>query len=125
MSEARPKQEHESLQNLTSSGGRELKEVLTPEDLAEVLGTAIGLNLLLNVPLLYGVVITGLDTLLFLVIQHFGIRKMEAFILMFVTTIGVCFLIEVLLAKPVWGDVAQGTVSPPRAFLFRTPLKIR
>src|SRR5690242_16145476 len=59
-------------------------------DLAEVLGTAIGLNLLFNVPLLYGVIITGFDTLLFLVIQHLGIRKMEAFILMLVSTIGVC-----------------------------------
>jgi manganese transport protein len=79
-------------------------------DLAEVLGTAIGLNLLFKVPLLYGVIITGGDTLLFLVIQHFGIRKMEAFILMFVTTIGVCFAIEVFLAAPVWGDVAQGFI---------------
>ena len=46
-------------------------------DLAEVLGTAIGLNLLFKVPLLYGVILTGFDTLLFLWIQHFGIRKME------------------------------------------------
>jgi len=79
-------------------------------DLAEVLGTAIGLNLLFKVPLLYGVIITGGDTLLFLVIQHFGIRKMEAFILMFVTTIGACFAIEVFLAEPVWRDVAKGFI---------------
>jgi manganese transport protein len=79
-------------------------------DLAEVLGTAIGLNLLFKVPLLYGVIITGGDTLLFLVIQHFGIRKMEAFILMFVTTIGICFSIEVFLATPVWRDVAHGFI---------------
>jgi len=79
-------------------------------DLAEVLGTAIGLNLLFKVPLLYGVIITGFDTMLFLVIQNFGIRKMEAFILMFVTTIGACFGIEVFLSQPVWGDVAKGFV---------------
>lgn len=77
-------------------------------DLAEVLGTAIGLNLLFNIPLLYGVIITGFDTMLFLVIQHFGIRKMEAFIIMLVATIGVCFGIEVFLSQPVWGDVIQG-----------------
>ncbi|HCV43872.1 MAG TPA: iron/manganese transporter [Bacteroidetes bacterium] len=79
-------------------------------DLAEVLGTAIGLNLLFKVPLLYGVIITGFDTMLFLVIQNFGIRKMEAFILMFVSTIGICFGIEVFLAQPVWTDVVTGFV---------------
>src|SRR4249920_1905745 len=77
-------------------------------DLAEVLGTAIGLNLLLKVPLLYGVIITGFDTLLFLVIQQLGIRKMEAFILMLVSTIGVCFGIEVFLSRPDWLNVTQG-----------------
>jgi manganese transport protein len=79
-------------------------------DLAEVLGTAIGLNLLFDIPLLYGVIITGFDTMLFLVIQSFGIRKMEAFILALVTTIGVCFGIEVFLSQPVWGDVVSGFV---------------
>jgi manganese transport protein len=79
-------------------------------DLAEVLGTAIGLNLLFKVPLLYGVIITGFDTMLFLVIQHFGIRKMEAFILMLVATIGSCFAIEVFLSQPVWSDVTTGFV---------------
>ena len=77
-------------------------------DLAEVLGIAIGLNLLFHVPLLYGVIITGFDTMIFLVIQHFGIRKMEAFILMLVGTIGVCFGIEVFLSRPEWGNVAAG-----------------
>jgi manganese transport protein len=79
-------------------------------DLAEVLGTAIGLNLLLKVPLLYGVIITGFDTMIFLVIQQLGIRKMEAFILMLITTIGVCFGIEVFLSQPAWGDVTRGFV---------------
>ena len=79
-------------------------------DLAEVLGTAIGLNLLAGIPLIYGVVITGFDTLLLLVIQSFGIRKMEAFILMLVATIGVCFGIDVFLAQPVWSDVMTGFV---------------
>src|ERR1041384_107041 len=67
-------------------------------DLAEVLGTAIGLNLLFKVPLLYGVIITGFDTMLFLVIPQLGIRKMEGFILMLIATIGVCFLIEIFLS---------------------------
>ncbi|MEK6755379.1 MAG: Nramp family divalent metal transporter, partial [Bacteroidota bacterium] len=79
-------------------------------DLAEVLGTAIGLNLLFGLPLIYGVIITGFDTMLLLVIQQYGIRKMEALILILVFTIGICFIIEVFLAKPVWGEVATGLV---------------
>ncbi len=79
-------------------------------DLAEVLGTAIGLNLLLGVPLIWGVVITGFDTMLFLAVQHFGIRKMEALILVFVSTIGICFAIEVFLSEPVWGEIAGGFI---------------
>ena len=79
-------------------------------DLAEVLGTAIGLNLLFGLPLIYGVIITGFDTILLLVIQNYGIRKMEAMILMFISTIGISFIIEVFLAKPVWGDILTGFV---------------
>jgi len=79
-------------------------------DLAEVLGTAIGLNLLFGLPLIYGVIITGFDTMLFLVIQNFGIRKMEAFILLLVATIGGCFALEIFYAQPVWGDVMTGFI---------------
>jgi len=79
-------------------------------DLAEVLGTAIGLNLLFQIPLLYGVVITGLDTILILVIQRYGIRKIEAFILMLVSTMGVCFGVELLLSKPDIAEIATGLV---------------
>ncbi len=79
-------------------------------DLAEVLGSAIGLNLLFGLPILWGVLITGGDVLLLLVIQHFGIRKMEAFILMLVATIGACFFIEIFLCKPSIGGIAAGFV---------------
>jgi manganese transport protein len=77
-------------------------------DLAEVLGTAIGINLLFHVPLLYGVVITGADTLLFLMIQSFGIRKIEAFILSLIATMGICFAIEMIFAKPDWIEAGKG-----------------
>jgi manganese transport protein len=79
-------------------------------DLAEVLGTAIGLNLLFNIPLIYGVIITGIDTMLFLVIQNYGIRKMEAFILALIATMGICFAIEMFYAKPVWSEVVTGFI---------------
>ncbi len=79
-------------------------------DLAEVLGTAIGLNLLFGIPLIYGVVITGFDTMLFLMIQNFGIRKMEAFIISLVATIGVCFAFQVFLSAPDWRELGGGFV---------------
>jgi manganese transport protein len=79
-------------------------------DLAEVLGTAIGLNLLFGVSLMTGVIVTALDVFVLLAIQRFGIRKMEGFILLLVATIGGCFVFEVLLAQPVWGDVVKGFV---------------
>ena len=79
-------------------------------DLAEVIGSAIGLNLLFGLPVLYGVIITGADVLLLLVIQHFGIRKLEAFILVLVATIGGCFLIQIFLCHPSVGGIARGFV---------------
>jgi manganese transport protein len=79
-------------------------------DLAEVLGSAIGLNLLFGLPVLWGVLITGCDVLLLLVIQHFGIRKLEAFILVLVMTIGACFLVQIFLSKPELGGIAAGFV---------------
>ena len=81
-------------------------------DLAEVLGTAIGLNLLFGIPVLWGVLITGGDVLLLLLIQHFGIRKLEAFILVLVATIGACFLIEIFLCKPSVGGIVDRVRAP-------------
>ena len=77
-------------------------------DLAEVLGMAIGLELLLGIPLLWGVLITVLDTLLLLYLQKLGIRKMEAFIIVLVAIIGLCFGLELVLAQPEWAEVAKG-----------------
>src|SRR5512140_353228 len=64
-------------------------------DLAEVLGAAIGLNLLFHIPLLIGVLITAADTLLLLWLQSFGIRTIEAFVLALITIIAACFCIEI------------------------------
>jgi len=82
-------------------------------DMAEVLGSAVGLNLLFHFPVLWGVAITGADVLLLLVIQRFGIRKMEAFIVMLVATIGTCFIIEIFLSRPNLGLAAGGLVPGP------------
>ncbi len=88
-------------------------------DLASVLGTILGLNLLFGLPLLWGCVVAVLDTFLLLLIQRFGVRKMEAFILMMVGIIAIGFCIEVLIARPVWSNVAQGfAVSLPAGAVF-------
>jgi manganese transport protein len=79
-------------------------------DLAEVLGSAIGLNLLFGIPVLWAVMITGLDVLLLLVIQRLGIRKMEAFILVLIATVGACFIVELFICKPSLGGIASGFV---------------
>ena len=79
-------------------------------DLAEVIGSAVALNLLFGIPLMGGVLITGFDVLLLLGMARFGFRKIEAIIVTLVATIGICFAAEIWFAKPVWGDVAAGLV---------------
>lgn len=79
-------------------------------DLAEVLGMAIGLQLLFDLPLIWGVSLTVLDTLLLLVLQSYGMRKIEAFIIALVGVIGGAFFIEMILAKPDVGELAKGFV---------------
>ena len=79
-------------------------------DLAEVLGMAIGLQLLTGLPLVYGVCITALDTFLLLFLQRLGMRRMEAFIIGLIAVVGGSFLVEILLARPAAGDVITGLV---------------
>jgi manganese transport protein len=79
-------------------------------DLAEVIGMAIGLQLLFHIPLITGVSITVLDTLLILVLQKHGIRKMEAFILALVATIGFAFIAEIYFAKPDAAELVKGFI---------------
>jgi manganese transport protein len=79
-------------------------------DLAEVLGAAIGLNLLFHIPLTAGVLITALDTFLVLWLTRYGIRLVEAIILSLVLIVTGCFLVELWFAKPVFGDVVLGLV---------------
>ncbi len=79
-------------------------------DLAEVLGMAIGIHLLTGLPLIWGTAITVLDTFLFLLLQRLGIRKMEAFIIALVATIGLSFLVEIWIAAPNLREVATGFI---------------
>jgi len=79
-------------------------------DLAEVLGMAIGLQLLFDLPLMYGVLITLLDTFLLLFLINKGMRLMEAFILALIAVISVAFLVEMFIAKPVVGEIMSGFI---------------
>jgi manganese transport protein len=77
-------------------------------DLAEVIGMAIGLNLLFGLPLIWGISITIFDTVLLLFLLNKGMRKMEAFIVSMVFIVGVSFLIEMFIVQPVFHDVIKG-----------------
>lgn len=79
-------------------------------DLAEVLGTAIGLQLLFGLPLMAGVLITAVDSLFFLAIQNLGVRKFEAFILSLVLLVGLCFVYQLALSQPSMSGILGGVV---------------
>ncbi len=79
-------------------------------DLAEVVGMAIGLQLLFHIPLLWGILLTFSDTLILLFLMNKGMRKMEAFILALVGVIGLAFFIEMFFAHPVISEVAKGFI---------------
>lgn len=81
-------------------------------DLAEVIGSAVALQLLLGIPLIAGVLITGLDVLLLLGILKLGFRKLEAVVIALVSTIAVCFAYQVFQAHPDWAGVGAGLVTP-------------
>src|SRR5213593_2130274 len=91
-------------------------------DLAEVIGSAIGLNLLFGIPLPWGIVITALDVLIVLFLQNKGFRLLEALVVALIATIAGCFLFEIFISRPDLGAVASGFV--PRASILADPDKL-
>ena len=90
-------------------------------DLAEVLGSAVAINLMFHIPLFFGVMITALDVLLLLALSRLGMRRLEALIVMLVATIGLCFATEMALARPdivaiLSGFVPRGADGAPSLF---------
>ncbi|CAI9113880.1 OLC1v1014575C1 [Oldenlandia corymbosa var. corymbosa] len=81
-------------------------------DIPEVLGTAFALNMLFNIPLWCGVLITGLSTLVLLLLQQYGVRKLEIFIAVLVFTIAICYFVELGYAKPKASEVLRGLFVP-------------
>ena len=88
-------------------------------DIAEVIGTAIGLNLIFGIPLELGVIITALDVFLILYLQRLGFRWVEALIVALLAVIAVCFAIQIALADPDWGQVIRGFA--PTTEIVRNP----
>ena len=86
-------------------------------DLAEVLGSAVALKLLFGLPLLAGVILTGLDVLIVLALQGRGFRFIEAFVVTLIATVAVCFAYEIFFAHPLWREAAAGLI--PRAEILR------
>jgi len=91
-------------------------------DLAEVIGSAIALQLLFHIPLIIGVILTSLDVLIVLYLQHSGFRRLEAVVVVLIATIGLCFLFELVLARPDLGAVARGFV--PQASVVTNPAQL-
>jgi len=81
-------------------------------DLAEVIGSAIALNLLFHIPLIWGVLITGLDVLLILLLQRWGFRVVEAIVIVLIATILGMFCVQMVLSRPEYGSVLYGLFVP-------------
>src|SRR5688572_31261558 len=79
-------------------------------DLAEVIGTAIALNLLFGIPIAWGVIITALDVLLVLTLQNKGFRRLEALVIALVAVVGLCFLFEIIISRPELSGIVRGFV---------------
>jgi manganese transport protein len=88
-------------------------------DIAEVVGTAIGLNLLFGIPLELGVIITALDVFVILLLQRMGFRWVEAFVVALLGVIFACFFFQIALADPQWGQVLRGFF--PTTDIIRNP----
>jgi len=88
-------------------------------DLAEVIGSAIALNLLFHIPVTIGIGLTALDVMLVLYLQNKGFRVLEALVIALIATIGVCFLFEIILSHPPFGAVMSGFI--PRAQVIANP----
>lgn len=91
-------------------------------DLAEVIGSAIALNLLFGIPLTWGVIITAADVLIVLMLQNRGFRLLEAIVIVLVATVGACFLFEIMIAKPEFAAVMAGFI--PSTSIISDPAKL-
>src|SRR5215469_8780457 len=93
-------------------------------DLAEVIGSALALNLLFHIPLLVGVCLTALDVLAILYLQHRGFRYLEVVVVTLIATIGICYLLEILMVRPEVTGILSGFLPTPEVLSNRDMLYI-
>lgn len=93
-------------------------------DLAEVIGTAIALNLLFGIPLTWGIIITAFDVMLVLYLQNKGFRLLEALVIVLVATVGACFLFMIMLAQPPFAEVMRGFIPTTQVVTNPTMLYV-
>ena len=93
-------------------------------DLAEVIGSAIALNLLFHIPLIFGVCLTALDVLAILYLQNKGFRRLEALVIALIGTIGVCYLVEIILVRPNLVEIGKGFIPTSELLTNREMLYI-
>ncbi len=93
-------------------------------DLAEVIGTAIALQLLFGIPLTWGIIITAVDVLIILLLQERGFRMLEAVVVVLMATIGACFLFEIIISRPDFAGVARGFIPQASILTDRGQLYI-
>ena len=90
-------------------------------DLAEVIGSAIALQLLFHIPLVIGVILTGADVLLLLLLQNKGFRYLEALVITLIATIMILFGVEIVLSHPEWGLIARNLLLPTTSAIITDP----
>lgn len=81
-------------------------------DIMEIVGTAIALRIILNIPLWSGVLLTATDTITFSLVQYYGMRKLEALFMALIATMAVCFWVEMIMARPEISSIFKGIVLP-------------
>jgi natural resistance-associated macrophage protein 2 len=81
-------------------------------DIQEIVGTAIALKIIFGFPLWVGTLLTAMDTFTFMLLQNYGVRKLEAFFMVLISTMAICFWIEMFMSGPDVGEIIKGTLIP-------------
>lgn len=81
-------------------------------DIQEIVGTAIALKILFRIPLWVGTLLTAMDTFTFMLLQSYGVRKLEALFMVLISTMAICFWIEMFMSDPDVVDIIKGTLIP-------------
>ncbi|KAL1925213.1 uncharacterized protein VTP21DRAFT_96 [Calcarisporiella thermophila] len=81
-------------------------------DIQEIIGTAIALRIIFGLPLWVGTLLTALDSCVFMMLQHFGVRKLEAFFMLLISVMATCFWVEMVQSRPNLGAILEGTLKP-------------